>query len=128
MKAARGRATVIAASFSILCLMLLGLPALSNAMAVTASLNPPQPVFPQNHQLCDQGPDIRALQQFLNAQGFTVASTGPGSPGSETAFFGLRTYRALVKFQAANGLSATGFTAASQAIPAHRFQLVEGDA
>jgi hypothetical protein len=65
-------------------------------------------LFSVNRQLWDEGPDILALQQFLNAQGFTVATTGPGSPGNETDFFGMKTYQALVKFQAANDLPPTG--------------------
>src|ERR1700722_805777 len=40
--------------------------------------------FSQNHQLWDRGAEIKALQQFLNAQGVLVARNGPGSPGDET--------------------------------------------
>ena len=49
------------------------------------------------------------LQKFLNAHGFVVAQTGAGSPGHETSFFGLATYRALKRFQTGQGLPATGF-------------------
>jgi hypothetical protein len=66
-------------------------------------------LIPSNHRLWDNAPDIRSLQQFLNTHGFLVASSGPGSPGAETTLFGLRTYRALVRFQVAEGLPATGF-------------------
>jgi hypothetical protein len=65
--------------------------------------------FSINRQLWSEGPDILALQQFLNAHGFTIATTGPGSPGQETDFFGLKTYQALAKFQAAHNLPATGY-------------------
>jgi hypothetical protein len=65
--------------------------------------------FPQNLQLRDTGPEVAALQKFLNAQSFVVAQTGPGSPGRETSTFGLLTYRALVRYQKAHGLPATGF-------------------
>jgi peptidoglycan hydrolase-like protein with peptidoglycan-binding domain len=65
--------------------------------------------FTRNLSLYDQGPDVLALQQFLNAQEFPVTQSGPGSPGNETSFFGLATYYALVKYQAANGLPATGY-------------------
>jgi len=71
---------------------------------------PPRPfAFTQNEQLRDQGPDILALQEFLNAHSFPVSATGPGSPGEETDFFGVKTYQALVKFQAANDLPPTGY-------------------
>ncbi|HUD03020.1 MAG TPA: peptidoglycan-binding protein [Candidatus Paceibacterota bacterium] len=65
--------------------------------------------FNTNHQLYDTGADILALQQFLNAHSFAVATTGPGSLGNETTVFGLHTYQALVAFQSANGLPATGY-------------------
>jgi peptidoglycan hydrolase-like protein with peptidoglycan-binding domain len=65
------------------------------------------PVIAHNHQLYDTSPDIKALQQFLNSHGFMVATSGLGSPGNETDFFGTKTYQALVKFQQAQGLPAT---------------------
>ena len=61
-----------------------------------------------SRQLWDEGPDILSLQQWFNANGFPLASTGPGSPGNETITFGLHTYAALIKFQEANNLPATG--------------------
>lgn len=47
---------------------------------------------------------MRALQQFLNAQGFLVAETGPGSQGNETASFFALTQSALIQFQALYGI------------------------
>ena len=45
-------------------------------------------------------PDIRLLQITLNADPDTkLAESGPGSPGSETTFFGLRTWNAVCSFQ-----------------------------
>lgn len=61
------------------------------------------------HQLWDRGPDILALQQWLNANGYPLAQSGVGSPGQETDIFGPHTYRALLKFQAAHDLPQTGY-------------------
>ena len=66
-------------------------------------------VFRKNYQLWDAGDDIAALQRFLNSHGFSLVSTGWGSPGKETDTFGLHTYAALIKFQEAHGLPATGY-------------------
>ncbi|MBI3572374.1 peptidoglycan-binding protein [Candidatus Kaiserbacteria bacterium] len=46
--------------------------------------------------------EVKQLQIFLNAHGFLIAKTGPGSPGQETGVFGPATVAALIKFQEAN--------------------------
>lgn len=53
-------------------------------------------------------PQVLALQKFLNSQGFSVSTTGPGSPGNETSYFGPATQAALQKYQAANGIVTSG--------------------
>jgi peptidoglycan hydrolase-like protein with peptidoglycan-binding domain len=66
--------------------------------------------FNSNLSLHSTGADVQALQQFLNAHGFTIASTGPGSLGNETTYFGVATYTALVKFQKTNSITpASGY-------------------
>ncbi|TXI10250.1 MAG: DUF2341 domain-containing protein [Polynucleobacter sp.] len=46
--------------------------------------------------------DIKELQKYLNANGFIIAQSGAGSLGKETNYFGLLTYKALIKFQEAH--------------------------
>ena len=58
--------------------------------------------FTRNLKVGMRGEDVRLLQQFLNIHGFTVASSGAGSLGNETTYFGVATSRALAKFQEAH--------------------------
>ena len=56
--------------------------------------------FLSNLRLGDSGIDVAALQQTLNASPDTlVASSGPGSLGQETAYFGGLTLDAVNRFQ-----------------------------
>ena len=50
------------------------------------------------------GQDVLALQKFLNAHGFVVAQSGPGSAGNETIYFGPATRAAAIKFQLAHNI------------------------
>ncbi len=64
------------------------------------------PVFTRDLTRGSTGEDVKALQAFLNQNGFAVAPPGePGSVGLETAYFGPATERALAQFQAANNIS-----------------------
>ena len=57
-------------------------------------------VFARNLKLGMSGDDVKALQVFLNQSDATrVATDGPGSSGSETAYFGTKTFQAAVAFQ-----------------------------
>jgi len=77
---------------------------LTNGVTNTTKYN-----FTRNLSLHATGADVKALQQFLNANGFVISKTGAGSPGKETTLFGTLTYKALVKFQKSLGWSGTGF-------------------
>lgn len=62
------------------------------------------------------GEDVKALQQFLNSNGFTIATSGTGSSGNETTYFGSGTKKALIRFQnahAAEILTPNGLTQGS---------------
>lgn len=65
--------------------------------------------FTRDLEVGSQGEDVRCLQKYLNGAGFTVAVSGPGAPGGETSIFREQTAKAVQKWQAANGLSNSGF-------------------
>jgi peptidoglycan hydrolase-like protein with peptidoglycan-binding domain len=68
------------------------------------------PPFSRNLTVGSKGNDVMALQQWLNAKGYTIATSGSGSPGNETTYFGARTRAAVARFQRANGIRpAVGF-------------------
>src|SRR3989338_11301740 len=45
------------------------------------------------------------LQQYLNSTANKVATSGAGSPGNETTYYGSRTTAAAAAWQAANGVA-----------------------
>ncbi|HBH71825.1 MAG: hypothetical protein UU88_C0008G0023 [Parcubacteria group bacterium GW2011_GWC1_42_11] len=56
--------------------------------------------FTRTLSLGSRGEDVRALQKFLNIDSdTTVATSGVGSIGKETDYFGPATRRAVIKFQ-----------------------------
>ncbi len=61
--------------------------------------------FTRNLTIGSSGQDVKNLQVFLNDNGYTIASTGAGSPGDESTYFGARTAAALAKFQAASQIT-----------------------
>jgi len=65
--------------------------------------------FTRDLQLGHKGNDVKALQIYLNTHGYPVSTTGPGSRNHETTTFGSATKRALMKFQKANNIPATGY-------------------
>ncbi len=56
--------------------------------------------FTLSHKKGDNGGEVMNIQKFLNMDSATqVASTGAGSPGNETSYFGPATKAAVIKFQ-----------------------------
>ncbi len=61
---------------------------------------PPCETLMRNLKLGDSGADVRMLQVLLNTLPDTrIASTGAGSPGQESTYFGMKTKLAVTKFQ-----------------------------
>ena len=61
--------------------------------------------FTRDLTVGSSGNDVKALQVYLNAKGFTIATSGPGSPGDEITYFGLKTKAALIQFQSSVGIT-----------------------
>ncbi|MFH0712457.1 MAG: peptidoglycan-binding domain-containing protein, partial [Candidatus Jorgensenbacteria bacterium] len=61
--------------------------------------------FTKDLTLGSTGTDVQCLQQYLNSAGYSVASTGVGSAGNESTYFGSLTQTALAKWQAAMSVS-----------------------
>ena len=61
--------------------------------------------FTRSLTVGSSGDDVKCLQMHLNASGYQVSASGPGSPGNETMYFGSLTRAAVAKWQAASGIS-----------------------
>lgn len=62
------------------------------------------PLVVRDLELGMTGEDVRMLQQLLNGNGFRLASSGVGSPGQETDFFGALTRAAVSAYQSSNSI------------------------
>ncbi len=61
--------------------------------------------FTQNLKLGMSSAEVVEVQKFLNANGFTVSTSGAGSAGMESTYFGAKTKAAVMAFQTAKGVS-----------------------
>lgn len=77
-----------------------------NANATVASR--PSPTLTRNLKMGTTNPQVAVLQQLLNNAGFTIAKSGPGSPGKETATFGSMTRAAVRRFQCEKNIVCQG--------------------
>ena len=77
-------------------------PAASTSVS-TASMS--KCTFTRPLKVGSKGDDVMCLQETLNAEGYQIAASGPGSPGNETTYFGGLTRAAVAKWQAATGVS-----------------------
>ena len=74
--------------------------------------------FTRNLTVGSTGTDVKCLQVLLNNNGFVLATTGAGSPGMETSYFGPRTLAVIRAFQVSKG-----WTPANQVGPLTRAAL-----
>ena len=71
--------------------------------------------FSRNLTVGSTGSDVKCMQALMNANGYQIATSGAGSPGNETMYFGPLT---LAKVQALQ--AAQGWTPANQVGPLTR--------
>lgn len=74
----------------------------SNTVPSLDQADVPASNFDRDLALGATGEDVKALQKYLNSAGYVLATSGPGSPGNETTYFGSVTFNALVRFQEAH--------------------------
>ncbi|OGZ43420.1 MAG: hypothetical protein A3J55_02995 [Candidatus Ryanbacteria bacterium RIFCSPHIGHO2_02_FULL_45_17b] len=78
---------------------------ISGVSGGTPSMSSTPCTFTKDLTMGSTGMDVKCLQEYLNSAGHMVASSGAGSPGMESEYFGSRTQSAVSKWQAANSVS-----------------------
>jgi peptidoglycan hydrolase-like protein with peptidoglycan-binding domain/sugar lactone lactonase YvrE len=76
----------------------------TTAVSTTASSSAVTYDFTRSLGIGSIGLAVKALQGFLNTNGFTVTTSGPGSPGNETSYFGPATQNVVARFQKYHGI------------------------
>ncbi len=84
-----------------------GAAAIATSVATTAATTAAACAFTKSLYLGVSDPQVKCLQQYLNAAGYTVSVSGAGSPGKESAYFGAKTKVAVAKWQTTNGVLPT---------------------
>lgn len=127
MKSFDSRVLASAVSGVVLCAVLA--PALTAHAQTTAII--PLCEIQRGLTIGSQGEDVRCLQRYLNWAGYPVSTSGAGSPGQETMYFGELTASAVARWQDVHASqvlvplalsSGTGYWGASSF--AHYVQLV----
>ncbi len=88
------RSHIFFAVFLLGCLAFIG-----SSRTAHASTLPTQQPFLYNLRLGAMDSDVARLQKYLNEHGALVATSGPGSLGNETQYYGPATARAMRLFQ-----------------------------
>lgn len=65
----------------------------------------PSFVFTRDLTIGSTGNDVKALQHYLNTNGFSLRASGSGSLGEETTYFGSATQNALARYQKKFGIT-----------------------
>ncbi|MDB5244627.1 MAG: hypothetical protein JWN18_497, partial [Parcubacteria group bacterium] len=63
------------------------------------------PTYSLDLSVGSQNNEVLILQRFLNAHGYVLAASGPGSPGNETNLYGTLTEAAVKNLQRINSIS-----------------------
>jgi hypothetical protein len=96
------------------------------AAATNAGVSGGGYTFTQDLKLGSRGEYVRNLQKILNSDPETrIASTGSGSPGNETNYFGAMTMKAVQKFQLKYKIAAPGNAGYGKVGPMTRAKLNE---
>src|SRR3989344_4719303 len=77
-------------------------------LTLQGSSSAPACTFTSTLKLGSKGDTVKCLQQYLNGASYTVSTSGAGSAGNESTYFGSKTAAAVKSWQAANSLTADG--------------------
>lgn len=87
--------------------LLASIQALQNQLNNQGGTTAPICSFTRDLTVGSKSDDVMCLQRWLNANNYKVATSGAGSPGMETTYFGNLTRMAVANFQIAKGIAPT---------------------